>query len=340
MHYRTIGSLLILLAALPLCGADTPATQPAAAWVEELLRLPAPDRDPMNTAGPRRAELVAKIRESGPAGVALLVEALLAMPASEEDPGGTMNARRWQLARDIGETGDAAVEAIEAARPRATTPLQRHELVSALAAVRTPRATAALLRLLAEKDDATRGAAVSGLVDRLHRPADTAERARVFEALAAEMGREPVEATRLQLVYATRAIARAGNADALEPSRALAVAALRDRLAKDDSALVRGTAACCLTEFGDLSGEAELRRAVLDAAAHGDRLGPGAWSLEALAPAVERVSGRSFGPVPLRPELSSDSRAVPRLRQERAAYLQKLAAWAKEAPAARPPGGE
>ena len=48
-----------------------------------------------------------------------------------------------------------------------------------------------------------------------------------------------------------------------------------------------------------------------------------------LTSAVEVVSGKTFGPVPMNPMLASDTRKLPELRAKQDALVDALVAWAK-----------
>ena len=74
----------------------------------------------------------------------------------------------------------------------------------------------------------------------------------------------------------------------------------------------------------------------LQASPEKDGFLPGSFSLERLTPAIERVSGRKFGPVPLNPMLSSDTRKIPGLEAQRKDLIAKLAAWSNEPASSQP----
>ena len=110
---------------------------------------------------------------------------------------------------------------------------------------------------------------------------------------------DPAERVRVSALY--------GLAGSREPA---AVAELRNRL-KDQSEKVRLYAACFLTEYQDASGLLEMRRALCrlrktekieleDDISHYGRI-------EMLLASFERITGKSFGDIPLNPTLSSVS---------------------------------
>jgi hypothetical protein len=88
-------------------------------------------------------------------------------------------------------------------------------------------------------------------------------------------------------------------ADTLDPA---AIAIIRDSL-KDKSERVRFTAACLLTEFKDASGLDELKKAL---ARFGGKPRNGVFDTERLLASLERITGKSFGPIPADPFLLSD----------------------------------
>jgi hypothetical protein len=109
-------------------------------------------------------------------------------------------------------------------------------------------------------------------------------------------------------------------ADTLDPA---AVPVLRGRL-KDKSAAVRFTAACLLTEFKDAAGLDELKGCLARWRADPDAAGP--FDLEHLLASLERITGKSFGPIPDDPELSSDSTAFATAQKR---YRELLDMWAR-----------
>ncbi|TKJ34615.1 MAG: hypothetical protein CEE38_17235 [Planctomycetes bacterium B3_Pla] len=114
-------------------------------------------------------------------------------------------------------------------------------------------------------------------------------------------------------------------ADSREPA---AVAELRNRL-KDRSEKVRLYAACFLTEYQDATGLSEMRKALVrlkktekieleDDFGHYGRI-------EMLLASLERITGKSFGEIPLNPTLSSISPYHGRERYEE--LLDTWHAW-------------
>ena len=99
---------------------------------------------------------------------------------------------------------------------------------------------------------------------------------------------------------------------------------LQGRLKEDESSQVRFEAACALAEFHDFSGKEELKKAIPAMASFAG------LALGRTVSAIEKISGKTFGPVPLDPWLSGDARAIPALRDQRQALLDRLAKWARE----------
>jgi len=102
------------------------------------------------------------------------------------------------------------------------------------------------------------------------------------------------EGNRIKALYAL--------ADTRDP---LAVLELRKRL-KDPSDRVRLYAACFLTEFHDASGLAEMRRG-LDRLRNVDPLDARPFPLAGarmLLASFERITGKSFGPIPAEPPVA------------------------------------
>jgi hypothetical protein len=110
-------------------------------------------------------------------------------------------------------------------------------------------------------------------------------------------------------------------ADTLDPA---AVAAIRERL-KDKSESVRFLAACFLTEYKDASGLDELKKALVRF--RGNPRAPGPFDVERLLASLERITGKSFGPIPPNPFISSDTRVIEASTKQYAELLDTWAAW-------------
>ena len=92
---------------------------------------------------------------------------------------------------------------------------------------------------------------------------------------------------------------------ALADSRHVAaVAAIRNRL-DDRSARVRLYAACFLTEYRDASGLPEMRKALTRFKKTASEPGIDYTQLEMLLASFERITGKTFGEIPMNPSLVS-----------------------------------
>jgi hypothetical protein len=122
------------------------------------------------------------------------------------------------------------------------------------------------------------------------------------------------------------------------------VAELRRRL-KDPSETVRLHAACFLTEYQDASGLSEMQAALarlrqinfdqdlrLDFQDYGQA--------EMLLASFERITGKSFGPIPMNPILCSDTREIPKLKRGYKTLLETWAQWWAWQPPGKPQGAE
>jgi HEAT repeat protein len=116
-----------------------------------------------------------------------------------------------------------------------------------------------------------------------------------------------------------RVLALYALADTLDPA---AVAAVRSRL-KDKSEAVRFQAACLLTEFKDASGLDEMKAALKRFRADPKAAGP--FDVERLLASLQRLTGKSFGPIPANPLLASDTRVI---AASEARYRELLDTWA------------
>ena len=126
---------------------------------------------------------------------------------------------------------------------------------------------------------------------------------------------DKVEANRLAALHAL--------ADTLDPA---AVAALRAAL-KDDTDAVRLLAACLLTEYEDSSGLAEMKRALTRFREKPKAARP--FEVERLLASFQRLTGKSFGDIPLyrSPELASDGRTAAATEKKFRELLDAWAAW-------------
>jgi hypothetical protein len=213
------------------------------------------------------------------------------------------------------------------ALPSLTNDLARAELAEMLGRnIQTRESAAVLSKLLKDRDEGVRGAALHGLrlmaarIDRGGRVGVQAEPAHDPKVsglvpILIPMADDPASIIRISALYAL--------ADTREPD---AIAEIRKHL-RDQDEKVRLTAACLLTEVHDASGLPELRAALT-------RLhSPGArqqhlffYEAEPLLLALGRITGQSFGEVPMNPTVSSNFDQMKELVDE---YYRLIDAWAK-----------
>jgi HEAT repeat protein len=183
---------------------------------------------------------------------------------------------------------------------------------------------AKLVKALEDADDGVRGHAIHELrllarrVDRTG--GKRQQRGGAFEPqvnglvpVLLRAAADPAEANRVTALYAL--------ADTLDPA---AVAAIRERL-QDRSEAVRFHAACLLTEFQDAAGLAELKKALKRL--RGEPEAAGSFDTERLLASLERITGKSFGEIPVNPSISSDSRVAEVSRKRYRELLETWAAW-------------
>jgi hypothetical protein len=229
---------------------------------------------------------------------------------------------RLAILKELAAMPDEAVAAAEPVIFKQASSDQRYEIVSMLGDLIQTRAYAELLhRVLqdvrqpkgesdASYEELVRSSAAHGLrnmssrIDRRggKRIQDGAVHEPKVPGLVPwliEAADDPSESVRVSALF--------GLADSLDPA---AVAELRNRL-KDDSEIVRFHAACFLTEFQDASGLPEMRQA-LDRLRKAGKAEVEAWNtfnywlqVERLLASFERITGKSFGEIPLNPTLSS-----------------------------------
>jgi hypothetical protein len=110
-------------------------------------------------------------------------------------------------------------------------------------------------------------------------------------------------------------------ADTLDPA---AVVAIRERL-KDKAESVRFLAACLLTEFKDAAGLDEMKKGLSRLRARPDAVS--SFDTELLLASFERITGKSFGPIPPNPLILSDLKAIAASEKQYAELLDAWAAW-------------
>ncbi len=130
---------------------------------------------------------------------------------------------------------------------------------------------------------------------------------------------DPSEKNRINVLYA------------LADSRdSLAVAELRNAL-KDPSEKVRLYAACFLTEYQDASGLYEMQRALsrLCTTEPGGTIDEFDYYAQAemLMASYERITGKSFGQIPMNPSLSSSTTGAEKIQKTYKALLNNWSQW-------------
>jgi hypothetical protein len=335
-----LNSLLVMTAALSIIAVTTGLTSAAQEiptpgrpdgdrsstdLVSELLAMPTEGQvnwqDYQRRYKDRRAAILREIAAREDA-VALLVNQLL---TELPDMG-----HRAQLYRDIGAVGDPAIAAILWVRPSAASRTQQNQLATALATIKTPASTKALLALLPDPNDEFRTPAIEGLTGGIMRHERDDDSNQIFSALIKQASLEKIEGSRSRICMVMPYLASkvAPGARKTDPLAVSAVSMLQGRLKDDESSQVRFEAACALAEFDNFSGKEELKNAI--PAMH-SFAGP---ALGRAVSAIEKISGKTFGPVPLDPILVSDTSTIPTLLDQRQALLNKLAKWAREDTAA------
>ena len=217
--------------------------------------------------------------------------------------------------------------------PEVKNPWQRYELAvkfrSTCSAFDTDESVALLCELLTDHDEKIRCEAIRGLHGmarrteriggkRIQRKPDFAPKVGGLVPYLISAASDKVDSNRIVALYAL--------ADTRDP---LAVSSLRNKL-KDPSERVRSLAACFLTEYQDATGLPEMRKAL-------DRLrsiNPQHLALdisyyyeaERLLSSFERITGKSFGRIPLNPSLCSDTRQIRNIEKH---YNTLLGTWAE-----------
>ncbi len=220
------------------------------------------------------------------------------------------------------------VSAIGRTLPEVKNPRQRYELASMLGDhFHTDKSAALLCELLKDSDEKVRRQAIHGLRmmakrtnrsggKRIQRGADFAPKVEGLVPYLISAASDKAESNRISALYAL--------ADTRDLS---AVLELRNRL-KDTSKKVRLYAACFLTEYQDAAGLPEMREALarlrrIDSADNLDYY----WQVEMLLASFERVTGKSFGQIPLNPDLCSDTRQIQNIEKRYNTLLDTWAEW-------------
>ena len=243
---------------------------------------------------------------------------------------------RLAILAELTSMPDEAVSAAERVIFERADSHQRYEIVDALSGLILTRQCAELLQRVRQdvrkpKDqDATlyeelvRSSAVHGLRmmarrtdrtggKRTQRTPDFPEKITGLVPYLVEAANDPAERVRVSALFAL--------ADSRDSA---AVAELRNRL-KDESERVRLYAACFLTEYMDATGLPEMRNA-LDRfkKTESEHAFDHYAQVEMLLASLERITGKSFGEIPLNPVLCSSDGGEARRYQE---LLDTWHAW-------------
>ncbi|HLA76000.1 MAG TPA: HEAT repeat domain-containing protein [Vicinamibacteria bacterium] len=253
-----------------------------------------------------------------------VLERYLQLPFPEKDPFGNARIVRVNTLDELKPFSDLAVREIARTLPGVTDPRQRMELAEALRLFQTRESAAKLSELLGDPNEKVRWQAIVGL-------GMMAGRVVRLGAQSVQRGggvAPKVEGLVPQLIKAAgdenpgnRTAALSALADTLDPA---AIAEIRRRL-KDENAEVRFEAACLLTGFQDASGLGELQKALARLRSEPESNLLVMIRTERLLVSFERITGKSFGPIPMEPWASSQSGAE---EEAKPLYKQLLDAWA------------
>lgn len=263
-----------------------------------------------------------------------LIKQYLTLPHPSEDGNGENTAARRALLLELSRAPDA-LPAIQASLPAVSDAGQRAELVEIAGRnVQTKESAAWLAELLKDPDERVRATVVHGL-RLISRRTDRSGGKRI--------PRGPDHAPKVEglvphllcgagdISPRVRLMALFALADAREPK---AAAELRQRL-QDPSREVRWHAACFLTEFQDASGLPELKESLRTLNHTGASQEISFYSeAEMVLASLERITGKSFGDIPMDPGLSSNLSDAARSRDRYALLLRTWADWWDWSPAA------
>lgn len=264
-----------------------------------------------------------------------IIKRYLKMPMPRKPPGsGPERKARLKVLKELQSMPGEAVNAYRLALREVKNPWHRYELTvnfrSTCSSFDTEESVALLCELLKDPDERIRLEAMRGLHGMARRTdrsgGKRVQRGPEFDPkveglvpyLISAAG-DKVEHNRIAALYAL--------ADTRDP---LAVSALRNKL-KDPSEKVRLYAACFLTEYQDATGLAEMRKALKRLWSIDPQRLALDWSyyheVELLLASLERITGKSFGPIPLNPALCSDLKGMQDIKKHYKALLDTWAEW-------------
>lgn len=255
-----------------------------------------------------------------------IIEKYLQLPIPENDTRGQAETARYEALQALKRAPDDVPAAIAAALKTTTDSRQRVELIRALRD-RPGKPTAEICTAaLADPSSDVRGTAIqclrlySGRVDRVgpSRKEVSPQSDPKVEGLVPTLIKAADDAEPLNRVTCMYALA-----DTLDPA---AVVRLRAAL-KDGDENVRLAAACLLTEFNDNRGLPELKAALARQRLAIAKNDPMRFNNAGrLVASLDRITGKSFGVVPMNPMLSSDSRQAVKFEAE---YDRLIEAWSQ-----------
>jgi HEAT repeat protein len=260
-----------------------------------------------------------------PSGAARLIREYGEIAIPDDDPRGDFRSRRLDALRKLKELPEGDVlPAVGAALANERDQRRRAELVETLRDFPSKASADLLVRSLADPSAHVRRNAVhilrlfSRKVDRIggKREQRAAWANPKVEGLVPHLIKaadDPDETNRTSCLYAL--------ADTLDPT---AVDRIRTAL-RDASDAVRMTAACMLSEFNDSSGIEELKAALPRVRAAPAHDAMRLMNAERIVTSMERLTGKSFGRLPMNPMLMSDSTKAADARRE---YDRVMSAWA------------
>ena len=257
-----------------------------------------------------------------------IITEYLGMPQPEEDRLGEAYQARWKVLEKLKTMPDEAVPSVGRILGEVKNPRQRQELAACVAdMIHTKEASVLLHDLLKDGDAQVRGKAIHGLRmmarrtdrsggKRIQRGEEFAPQVDGLTPWLIEAADDKEEQNRVSAMFAL--------ADARDSA---AVAELRRRL-RDPSDRVRLHAACFLTEFQDASGLPEMRAAIqrlCKQKPQGNLIHN--WETEILLASLERITGKSFGEIPMLPELCSDAKKATENEQRYGELLRIWSQW-------------
>jgi hypothetical protein len=262
-----------------------------------------------------------------------IIQRYLKMPHPKDASFNEARVARLNVLAELKSMPEQAIGAIGRTLPEVENPRQRCELASMLGDhFHTEESAALLCELLNDPDRHVRWQAIHGLRmmarrtdrsggKRIQRRPDFEPKVQGLVPYLVSAASDKTEHNRVCALYAL--------ADTRDPS---AVSEMRNRL-KDQSEKVRLYAACFLTEYQDAAGLPEMRNALnrcrsIDVKRLAVELDYSYYhEAELLLASLERITGKSFGPIPLNPTLCSDSRRMQDIKKRYKALLDTWAEW-------------